>query len=587
MVALIRKLTIERFRGLEKLEWKPAPGLNVLLGGGDVGKSTVLDAIALLLSPSNNPTIGETDYWMRDTDDDFCIEAVMTLPLNSEISAQRKFIWPWHWDGQDAVVPVLSENGGEISEADVPVYRLRVRGTPELDLNWEIVQPDEQIDLLSLTVRRQIGLVQLDANDRNDRDLRLVYGSALDRFLSDPALRARIGKAVGELDFRDALGSTILESLEELNSRLEKASLPSDISLGLTTTRGLSLGALIGLFAHTNDTVALPLTKWGAGTRRMAALELSAATEKNTSITTIDEVERGLEPYKLRQFMRSLLDKPGQSFVTTHSPVAIASAPGANLWYLDSSGNIGALPRKKIEAQQKRDPETFLSKVPVIAEGATEVGLLTFVLEKAFGGPPLDYGVRVCNGQGNDETLNLLEALSRSGLKFAGLADDEKRSPDRWQNLKKNLGNRLLQWEHGCTEEIVIEAIPDEHVRELLRDEDGDFDGDRLRTLADRLELKEKDLKDIEETLCRNGKTLRGLIIQAATGDAEGAPNTMARKAWKKHGQRWFKSEEGGRELAKKMVSLGAWPALQDQFLPLVNEILSAAGQPKKSHLAL
>jgi putative ATP-dependent endonuclease of OLD family len=49
---VIRRLTIDRFRGIEKLVWYPELGVNVLLGGGDVGKTTVLDAIALLLSPT-------------------------------------------------------------------------------------------------------------------------------------------------------------------------------------------------------------------------------------------------------------------------------------------------------------------------------------------------------------------------------------------------------------------------------------------------------------------------------------------------------------------------------------------------------
>ena len=47
----IRLLTVERFRGIQSLTWRPSIGLNVVLGGGDVGKTTILDAIALLLSP--------------------------------------------------------------------------------------------------------------------------------------------------------------------------------------------------------------------------------------------------------------------------------------------------------------------------------------------------------------------------------------------------------------------------------------------------------------------------------------------------------------------------------------------------------
>ena len=56
--AVIRKLTVARFRGIEKLEWRPLPGMNIILGGGDVGKTTILEAIALLLSPTNSTTVG-------------------------------------------------------------------------------------------------------------------------------------------------------------------------------------------------------------------------------------------------------------------------------------------------------------------------------------------------------------------------------------------------------------------------------------------------------------------------------------------------------------------------------------------------
>ena len=77
--AVIRKLTIQRFRGLAKFDWHPQPGMNVVLGGGDVGKTTVLEAIALLLSPSNATVVSESDYWQRDSTQEFVIEAVMTL----------------------------------------------------------------------------------------------------------------------------------------------------------------------------------------------------------------------------------------------------------------------------------------------------------------------------------------------------------------------------------------------------------------------------------------------------------------------------------------------------------------------------
>ena len=88
----IRLLTIERFRGIQELSWRPHSGLNVILGGGDVGKTTILDAIALLLSPTNFGPLSDTDYHGRKIQDGFSVEAVMTLPPDSGIAYQYKAV---------------------------------------------------------------------------------------------------------------------------------------------------------------------------------------------------------------------------------------------------------------------------------------------------------------------------------------------------------------------------------------------------------------------------------------------------------------------------------------------------------------
>ena len=172
----IYHLAIQRFRGIEVLSWHPTCGVNIILGGGDVGKTTILDAIALLLSPTNPTTLSDTDYYGRKITDGFVIEAVMSLPSESGIDYQFKTSWPWEWNGSAAIVPSADADGA--AEGD-PVYRLRVRGTEDLEFVYEIVQPDGTADNLSVTLRRSIGLVRLSGDDRNDRDLRLVQGSAL------------------------------------------------------------------------------------------------------------------------------------------------------------------------------------------------------------------------------------------------------------------------------------------------------------------------------------------------------------------------------------------------------------------------
>jgi putative ATP-dependent endonuclease of OLD family len=314
----------------------------------------------------------------------------------------------------------------------------------------------------------------------------------------------------------------------------------------------------------------------------MTALEIASVTENETSIALIDEIERGLEPYRLRKLISTLELNIGQSFVTTHSPIAIACAERGHLWYLDTTGNMGALPFDKIRQQQRRDPETFLARLAVIAEGPTEVGFMSLLLEKAFKTNPLDYGVRVCDGQGNSSALGLLETLSGTGLKFAGFVDDKGVDAERWEALKQRLGALLYQWDSGCLEQNVIAAFPETELEGLLKDEEGAFDGERLRTLATRVGSADKSIAAIKNKTA----DLRSTIIAAATGDKTGAP-LVQEKDWKAHERCWFKSYEGGRELAGKMAVAGAWPKLQPKLLPLMNALLRSAGQPELQQLDL
>ena len=50
------------------------------------------------------------------------------------------------------------------------------------------------------------------------------------------------------------------------------------------------------------------------------------------------------------------------------------------------------------------------------------------------------------------------------------------------------------------------------------------------------------------------------------------------KKAWKKHGQRWFKSVAGGAELADKLFAFDLWPHVAPQLLPFVNAVRGAVG---------
>lgn len=61
-MSIIRKIEISNFRAIKSLVWSPSPGLNCLIGPGDSGKSTILDAIDLCLAPRRNVQITDADF---------------------------------------------------------------------------------------------------------------------------------------------------------------------------------------------------------------------------------------------------------------------------------------------------------------------------------------------------------------------------------------------------------------------------------------------------------------------------------------------------------------------------------------------
>jgi putative ATP-dependent endonuclease of OLD family len=574
--ARILRLHIERYRAFDKLDWWPQPGLNVILGGGDAGKSTILDAIALLLSPSNATTLSDNDYRRRDRSQGFMIGAVISLPPAVGMETQARPAWPWEWDGQKAVAPHEKEDGSPGDAVGEPVFKIAVRGTDELDLEYEVRCPNGWVDAFTPHLRRQVGIVRLSGDDRNDRDLRLVQGSALDRLLTDRTLRARLGAKFSDEDLKAVLLEEGRQSLADLDAAFESRALPHDLSLGLASAQGQSISALIGLTAAIEDG-RLPLSSWGSGTRRLASLAVAQASKVGAPITLVDEAERGLEPYRQRKLVRDLASGASQVFMTTHSAPALVAAQPATVWHLTPRHEIGELAQPRSRQLLERDPEAFLARLALIAEGPTEVGFLKTILRREIPTDLLDLGVRIANGGGNQFCRELLEEFQKAKFAVGAVVDNEGDAQQSWTELGAALGDLFFQWANGCTEQNVMAAVPAANLEALLIDPEGHDTQHRLNTLVDRLKAKQPDLvfpkHDFAAVASAAGAELRALMIAAACGHTEGSPTGEA-KTWKKHGKCWFKSEAGGEELAAKMYELGAWTVVKPVFGPFLTALI-------------
>src|SRR3546814_3873042 len=93
-------------------------------------------------------------------------------------------------------------------------------------MQQEIVRHADTFDPFPGSVRGNIGLVRLSGADRNDRDLRLIQGSALERLLSDKTLRSRLGNEIAKTDVKGVLHDDAKTALGNLDERFGKRALP-------------------------------------------------------------------------------------------------------------------------------------------------------------------------------------------------------------------------------------------------------------------------------------------------------------------------------------------------------------------------
>jgi putative ATP-dependent endonuclease of the OLD family len=67
-MARIRHIAIENFRGIKALSWLPSAGVNCLIGPGDSGKSSILDAVDFCLGARRNIQFSDADFHRLDVE---------------------------------------------------------------------------------------------------------------------------------------------------------------------------------------------------------------------------------------------------------------------------------------------------------------------------------------------------------------------------------------------------------------------------------------------------------------------------------------------------------------------------------------
>lgn len=553
----IRQFKVSNFRGISALDWKPGSPFCCLIGAGDSGKSTLLDAVEAALSP-RWVSFTEPDFLNCDTSNPIVIEATIGELSGALKSDERLGLYIRGWM---AAGELRDEPEGD----DEPVLTVRLTVDATMEPAWELVcDRVEDPRTLSNRDRALFGLVRLAGED--SRHLAWGQGSVLARLTGDnKEAAARLSEA-----YRSARASA---NLGEIESLADAAALAERFAKGLgayvegTYEPGLELGRS-GL---TSGSIALhdtgvPLRLAGLGTRRLATLAIQKSAIAEGAIVLIDEIEHGLEPHRiigaiaqLKADQAKALEerKPtGQILVTTHSDVALgeAGAEGLRVVQTVRPGRATAIARPSspdsIRPLMRFTPRAMFARRILVTEGNTELGLLLGLREDwpaRHGGRPIEQlGAAIADGNG-EQASSLALTLAGLGYPTAVFRDSDTILSPATVTALAAAG--VPVFEYGCrlnTEQAIFSASSDELVQALLayaREERG------AAAVDDNLNTRIPDLGIDRIRGDFNKWELQSALDAAQLRDA--VAEVAARK-------KWFKDQRIGRGLAPLVARVAA-----------------------------
>jgi hypothetical protein len=475
----IRQLKVTNFRGIAALDWSPALPFCCLIGPGDSGKSTVLDAIEAALS-SRWFAFSEADFIGGDTTKAIQIEATVGELSRALKSDERFGLYIRGWTPAGAI-------RDEADDGDEPVLTVRLTVDATLEPAWEVYC--DRIDdarTLSNRDRAIFGLVRLAGEDA--RHLAWGQGSVLSRLTGDSDEAAsRLALA-----YKAARDSAKLGEIEALMTAATAAQGYAK-GMGAYVEGAYGPGLELGRGGLSSGSIALhdagvPLRLAGLGTKRLATLAIQKSAISEGAIVLVDEIEHGLEPHRimgaisqLRRDQTAAVEARravGQTILTTHSEVALGEAGAAALFVCRTSRPARVTTVVKpaapdpIHALMRFNPRALFARRILISEGMTEVGLLNGIREfwpPRHEGMPFEHkGASIADGNGS-QTVAMALGLSGLGYTVAIYRDSDVPLPP--DSLAAAAGAAIPIFEYGGmldVEHALFSAANDAQVQSLI-----------------------------------------------------------------------------------------------------------------------
>ena len=468
------KLDISNFRCIKSATLL-FDGHTLLVGGNNVGKSTICEALDMVLGPdrlNKFPQAEEYDFYNGQYLDEeknpieVKIEATL-LDLSEEIANScGNHIEFWHPEEHR----ILEE--GEIGEVDnsIPCLRLVMIASYVIEedefeaATFFAHSPDalaDELTKVSRRIKRMFGFLYLRTIRTGNRALSLERGSLLDIILRLTEKRAGLWESarsqLHDLDPPvDAGAADLQDILRDIERRLGKyIPMQGDdrkTKLHVSNLTREHLRKTLAFFLTTSDEeVPVPFQKVGTGTLNtlvLALLSYIADLKEECVIFAMEEPEIALPPHTQRRVADYLLKEATQCFVTSHSPYVIERFEPAQIRILNknSGGELGVTPvslesglkYKNYQKNVRRNfAEAMLSRGVIVGEGITEVSVLNYLSsryeQENDNVLPFDLaGITILSADGDGEILGLGKFFSSLNIPVFAFCDtNPKRSAEK------------------------------------------------------------------------------------------------------------------------------------------------------------
>jgi len=476
-LARIRHIDIRNFRCIQQMVWVPSPGVNCLIGPGDSGKSSILDAIDFCLGARKAVAFTDADFYKLDVETPISITVTV-----GELDDALKSIETYgnYVRSFNAFTGLLEDEPAAGAET---VLTINLKVGSDLDPVWTLVseraETQGQARFLTWSDRARLSPTRIGA--LADHNLAWRRGSVLNR-LSEERADTSAALAKAGRDARAAFGeladAQLGETLKIVTETAKLLGIPvGDKLKAMLDAHSVSFnGGAIAL--HDDDGV--PLRALGIGSTRLLLAGLQRRAAENATVILIDELEYGLEPHRIIRLLGSIGAKdphpPLQAFITTHSPVALRELRGDQLYVVRKRGTlhsaqvVGTDPA--IQGTIRVTPDAFLAPAVLVCEGASEVGLLRgldqFHVANNFRSMTAE-GVALVDAGGCDNIYRRANAFAALNYDVAVLRDDDKQPLAATEQAFSASGRPVFCWRPGrALEDELFASLSGAAVGQLL-----------------------------------------------------------------------------------------------------------------------